>query len=153
MRLGLQRQELITACDKVISEIDLYQTTAGQRGKPHMSLPQPRFVEEATELTLLPAQEAEAMALLGQEVLGTNARAEFERDVAEADQAYITGLIEAKGAQIVLHALVWRDRMAREIGWNPLRFDEDRKKRLGEIVRRKLSLYERLEHPDAGIPV
>jgi hypothetical protein len=152
-RIGLQLQELITACNKVISEIDLYQTTAGQRGKPHMSLPQPRFVEEATELTLLPAQEAEAMALLGQEVLGTNARAEFERDVAEADQAYITGLIEAKGAQIVLHALVWRDRMAREIGWNPLRFDEDRKRRLGEIVRSKLSLYERLEHPDAGIPV
>jgi hypothetical protein len=152
VRIGLQLQEFITACNKVISEIDLYQTTAGQRGKPHMSLPQPRFVEEATELTFLPAQEAEAIALLAQDVLGTNARAEFERDVAEGDQAFITGLIEAKGAQIVLHALFWRERIAHEIGWNPMRFDEDRKRRLGEIVRRKLSVYERLEHPDAGIP-
>jgi len=153
MRIGLQLQELLTACNKVVSEIDLFQTTAGQRGKPHLSLPQPRFVEETTELTFLPAQEAEAIALLAQDVLRTNARAEFERDVAEADQAYIMGLIEAKGAQIVLHALVWRDRMGSEIGWNPLPFDEDRKRRLREIVRSKLPVYERLEHPDAGIPV
>jgi len=153
IRIGLQLQELITACNNIVSEIDRFQTTASQRGTAHMSLPQPRFVEEAAELTFLPAKEAEAIALLAQEILYTNARAEFERDVAEADQGYITGLIEAKGAQIVLHALVWRDRMAREIGWNPMQFDEDRKRRLREIVRSKLPVYERLEHPDAGIPM
>jgi hypothetical protein len=118
-----------------------------------MKLPQPRFVEEATDLTFLPAQEAEAIALLAQEILNTNTRAEYERDVAEADQSFITGLIEAKGAQVALHALVWRDRMAREIGWTSMRFDEDRKRRLREIVRSKLPVYERLEHPDAGIPI
>lgn len=153
MRIGLQLQELITACNNVVAEIDLFQTTAGQRGRPHMRLPQPRFIEETAEFSFLPAQEAEAIALLAQEVLHTNARAELERDVAEADQGYITGLIEAKGAQIVLHALVWRDRMAREIGWTSMRFDEDRKRRLREIVRSKLPVYERLEHPDAGIPI
>jgi hypothetical protein len=153
LRIGFQLQELISACNKVVSEVELFRTTAGQRGKPHMSLPQPRFVEETAELSFLPAQEADAIAWLAQEIMHTNARVELERDLAEADQDYLTGLIEAKGAQIVLHALIWRDRMAREIGWNPMRFDEDRKKRLGEIVSNKLFVYERLEQPDAAIPV
>lgn len=153
LRIGLQLQELITGCNKVVSEVDLFQTTRGQRGKPHMSIPQPRFIEDIAELSFLPAQEADAIAWLAQEVLHTNARAELERDLAEADQAYLTGLIEAKGAQIILHAIVWRDRMAREIGWNPMRFDEDRKRRLREIVRDKLPVYEGLEHPDTAIPV
>jgi len=152
-RISLQLQELIVACYKVVSEVDLFQTTAGQRGKLHMSIPQPRFVEETEELSFLPAQEADAIAWIAQEILHTNARAELERDLAEADQGYLTGLIEAKGAQIVLHALVWRDRIARQVGWNPMRFDEGYKRRLHEIVRDKLPLYEGLEHPDAANPV
>ena len=107
----------------------------------------PSVKPKLIELAFLPAEEAEAIALLGQEVLHTNIRAEFERDVAEADQTYIMGLIEAKAAQIVLQALAWRDRIAREIGWKPMWFDEDRERRLREIVRSKLSTYERLEDP------
>lgn len=123
MRIGLQLQELITACNKIVSDITLFQTTAGQRGKAHTTIPQPRFVEETAELSFLPAQEAEAIGWLAQEILHTNARVELERDLAEVDQDYLTGLIEAKSAQFALHALVWRDRMAREIGWDPMRFD------------------------------
>jgi len=74
LRIGLQLQELITACNKVVSEIDLFQTTAGQRGKPHMSIPQPRFVEETAELSFLPAQEADATAWLAQEVFSRDWR-------------------------------------------------------------------------------
>jgi hypothetical protein len=125
--------------------------TARRDGRHSLSRwPPQKPIDEVGES--LPVGEL-AIVWLAQEILHTNARAELERDLAEADQGYLTGLIEAKSAQIVLHALVWRDRMAREIGWNPMRFDEDRKRRLCEIVRSKLPVYKRLEHADAATPV